>query len=180
MTAQVYEKIPAVRFFCRNQNNHAGNRMNRILMQFPRGNNNYGRSKLRPDGELDLATACLHAFESLGQIGQTDFLGHEIVRGDVTAPNGFERIAKESRSMVKGRNQFYFRVVNGGGLDFHLCAAGQAAEEIYYATAPDYLQGLLPGNGITGSFHDGIGTALVFGQGFYGSDNVSGFIDVNC
>jgi hypothetical protein len=93
--------------------------MNRALMQFRRGKNNYGRTKLWANGQLDLTAACLHAFESLGQIGQTDFLGHEIVGRDVAAPNGFERIAKESRGMVKGRNQFYFGLGNGGALDFH-------------------------------------------------------------
>jgi hypothetical protein len=137
--------------------------MNRCLMQFRRGNNNYGRTKLWPDGQLDLAAARLHAFEGLRQIRQADFLGHEIVRGDVTAANCFERIANESRGMMKGRNQFNFRIVNFRGLYFDLRATGQAAEEIYYSAAPDHGQGLLPGDRITGGFHDGIGTALVLG-----------------
>ena len=149
-------------------------------MQLRRGNNNYGRTKLLwPDGELDLATACLHAFEGLRQIGQTDFLGHEIVGRYVAPANGFECIARESWSMVKRRNQFNFRIVYGSRLDFHLGAAGQAAEEIYHAAATNHVEGLLPGDGITGGFHDGIGTALIFGQCFYGGDNIGGFVDVD-
>ena len=149
-------------------------------MQFRRGKNNYGRTKLLwPDGELDLATACLHAFKGLRQISQTDFLGHEIVGRNVAASNGFERIAKESWSMVKGRNQFNFRIVNGGGLDFHLRAAGQATEEIHYAAATNHVEGLLSGDGITGGFHDGVGTTLIFGQCFYRGDDVGGLVNVD-
>ncbi len=81
--------------------------------------------RLRPDGQLDLAAARLHALEGLRQIFEANFLGDEIVGGNVAAPNGFERFANESRSVVKRRNQFDFRIVNCRRLDFHVRAAGQ-------------------------------------------------------
>jgi hypothetical protein len=67
MTVQVYEIIPAVRSSTGAGAINAATRMNRALMQFRRGNNNYGRTKLLwPNGELDLAAARLHAFKGLG------------------------------------------------------------------------------------------------------------------
>ena len=61
---------------------------------------------LRPDSQLDLAAAGLHAFECLGQIGQANFFGDEIGGGNVAAADGFESVANKSRSVVKGRDQF--------------------------------------------------------------------------
>src|SRR5450755_4119707 len=90
---------------------------------------------LRPDGQLDLAAVGLHAFECPGQIGQANFFGDEVGGGNVAAADSFESVANKSRGVVERRNQLDFRIVNGGGLDFHLGAAGQATEEINYTAA---------------------------------------------
>ena len=69
--------------------------------------------------------------------------------------------------------------MDGGRLDFHLSAAGQAAEEIDDSAAAHHGQRLFPGDGAAGGFDDGVGAALIFGEFFHSGDEVSGFVDVD-
>src|SRR5258708_6363260 len=64
----------------------------------------------RPDGQLDFAAARLHPFESLRQVREPNFLGDEVVRGDITAADGLESFADKPRRMVERGNQLEFRI----------------------------------------------------------------------
>ena len=63
-----------------------------------------GRAALQKswaDGQLDFATTCFHALEGLREIGQADFFGDKVLRGDVTTAYRFERFANEARGVVE-------------------------------------------------------------------------------
>ena len=131
------------------------------------------RSKLsRPDGQLDFSAAALHAFEGLRQFSQSDFFCYEVLPDDIAASNGFESFADKTRRVMKGRDQFDFGIVNGGGIDRHIRSRRQAAEEIYDAAAADHGQRLLPSRGISGCFNNGIRPSVILCQRFHGGDNV--------
>src|SRR6267378_6636672 len=115
------------------------------------------RSTLFPYTTLfrsDIAAARLHAFESLRQVRETNFLGDEVVRGDIAAADGFERFADKARGMVERGNQLEFRIMDGGRLNFHARGGGQAAEEIHDTTAAHHGESLFPRSGISRCFHD--------------------------
>src|SRR5882672_7843625 len=83
-------------------------------------NNRTFRSLLeesRPDGQLDFATAALHALEGLRQISQTNLFRHEVLPNDITAANGFEGFANKPRRVMKGRNQLDFGIMDRGRVD---------------------------------------------------------------
>jgi len=83
---------------------------------------------LGPDGKLDFAAAGLHALEGLRQVRQTNFFSDKVVRGNISAANGFERFAEKARRVVKRGDELDFGIVNGGRLDFNMRSRGQAAE----------------------------------------------------
>src|ERR1700738_4646441 len=98
-----------------------------------------GRSSAAPlhgsgaDGELDFAAARFHFFEGVREILETNLLSDEVVREDVAAANGFERLANEARRVMERGDELDLRIVNRGRVDIHARAGGQAAEEIHNA-----------------------------------------------
>src|SRR4029077_19503398 len=131
------------------------------------------------DGELDFAAARFHFFEGMGEIGETDLFGYEVVSQDVAAANGFERFANEPRRVMERGDELDLRIENGGGLDFHARARGQAAEEIHDSAAADHGQRLLPSGGIAGGLDYRIRAALLFGEISYGGHDIADLRDVD-
>ena len=135
--------------------------------------------KSRPYGQFDFAAADLHALEGLRQVGQANLLRHKVVADDIAATNGFESLANESRSVVEGRNERNYGIVDGCGVNDDVGARGQSAEKIDNATAANDGKGLLPSCGIAGRFDDRIGAALVFGERSDGGNDVGRFGNVD-
>src|SRR5690349_4831330 len=124
------------------------------------------------DGELDFSAAGFHAFEGMGQVGESNFLSDEIMRGNIAAADGFERFADETRGVMERRNYPDFGIVDGRGIDFNARAGRQAAEEIHDTAATDHGEREAPGSGISGGFDNRVGPAAVFRQGFHGANDV--------
>src|SRR6266403_2383691 len=106
------------------------------------------------DGELDFAAARFHFFEGVREIREANLFGYEVVSQDIAAANGFERFANETRRVMERGDKLDLRIVDGGRLDFHARARGQAAKEIHHAAAADHGQSLLPSGGIAGGLDD--------------------------
>src|SRR6476646_6342783 len=94
---------------------------------------------------------------------------------NVAAADGFKGLANEPRGVMKGRNEFNLRVVDGGWIDGYVRSRWQATEEIHDAATPNHSQRLLPRRGIPGGFDDGIRPAPVIGQGPHRRDDLGCF-----
>jgi len=108
-----------------------------------------GRSSAAPlhgsgaDGELDFAAARFHFFEGVGKILKANLFGDEIVREDVAAANGFERLANEAAA-CDGMGRMSLSPNSGiaaGSISTRV-SRRQAAEE-FTRSAPHHGQGLL-------------------------------------
>src|SRR5258708_39842163 len=100
-----------------------------------------GRSSAAPlhgsgaDGELDFAAARFHFFEGVGEILKANLFGDEIVREDVAAANGFERLSNEARRVMGWGDELDLRIGNRGRFDLPAGARLQALLKIPHAIA---------------------------------------------
>src|SRR5579859_6602309 len=91
----------------------------------------FGVPDSRADSQLDFPAAAFHPFECLRELGQANFLCHEIVADYIPASDGFEGLTNKSWSVMERRNELDLRIMYGGRIDGHIRSRRQSAEEIH-------------------------------------------------